>query len=110
MNAHPDMAPLPHEKLDCYRLAVEVALAVRRLKFPRGEAELRNQALRASSSVVLNISEGCSRQDGTRLNHFRIASGSAAEVSAALDLLDCPQRAELQTKLRRIHWMVRKLR
>ncbi|MCB9795419.1 MAG: four helix bundle protein [Alphaproteobacteria bacterium] len=104
------MAPFPHETLDCYRLSVEVGRAVRGLKFPRGEADLKAQAVRAGNSVVLNIAEGCSKADGSRLNHFRIARGSAAELAAVLDLLDPPSRESLQMKLRRIGWMLVKLR
>ncbi|MCB9793429.1 MAG: four helix bundle protein [Alphaproteobacteria bacterium] len=101
---------LPHENLDCYRLAVEVAREVRGLDFPRGDSDLRNQLLRSSASVVLNIAEGVGQDGKTRLNHYRIAQGSAAESCAALDLLPSPKRDTLQNKLRRIHLMLRKLR
>lgn len=101
---------LPHENLDCYRLAVDVALAVRGLTVPRGESDLRNQMLRSSASVVLNIAEGVGQPGRARLNHFRIAQGSAAETCAALDLLPSEKTDHLQDKLRRIYLMLRKLR
>ncbi|MCB9795420.1 MAG: four helix bundle protein [Alphaproteobacteria bacterium] len=99
----------PHETLDCYRLSVEVARWVRQLELPRGEAELRNQMLRASSSVVLNIAEGCGRTGKAGQNHYRIAAGSAAELCAALDLIDALAAAEMQQRLRRVGAMLHRM-
>ena len=98
-----------HEKMDCYRLALEVALWARSQEFQRGDAELKNQMTRASSSVVLNIAEGRSRSGKAGLNHYRIAYGSAAETCAALDLLDLPRKAEMQHKLRRVGMMLSRM-
>ena len=47
-----------HERFDCYRLALSVARWLRNTRFPRGDADLRRQAVRAAGSVVLNIAEG----------------------------------------------------
>ena len=57
---------------------------------PRGFAFLNDQLRRASSSVLLNYSEGfgrCSSKD--RRHFFNIARGSALEVSAILDVARC---------------------
>jgi hypothetical protein len=50
-----------HENLDVYRLALEVAREIAAWPAPRGWAALHDQAVRASSSAVLNIAEGRAR-------------------------------------------------
>ncbi len=47
---------------------------------------LADQLRRAASSVMLNIAEGNRRTGKDRLQFFRIAAGSAAEVRAALEV------------------------
>ena len=75
------------DKFESYRVAVqavgEVAVASESWK---GWADLRNQARRASVSVVLNLSEGSGYLRGSaQRKHFqRIALGSAQELEAAL--------------------------
>ncbi len=99
----------PHESLDCYRLAVSVARWVAAARFPSRHASLADQAVRAAQSVVLNIAEGAGRTGLPAKNHFRIALGSAAEVSAVLDLVELPDGAARQGELRRIGAMLRRL-
>ena len=61
-----------HEKLIAYQQARDVARWIRYdARFPRGEAQLRDQAKRAADSVVLNLAEGCCRDGKDRLYHFR---------------------------------------
>ena len=98
-----------HENLDVFKLAVEVARWVRDTPFRRGDADLRDQTLRAARSVVLNLAEGRARGGDAGRNHFRVAWGSAAEACAALDLVDLPSAAEQQQKLRRVGAMLRGL-
>jgi len=102
------MVGFPHEILDCYRLAVGVARWVLAQRFPPRCSELADQAVRAATSVPLNIAEAC-RQGAAGRNHFRIAMGSAAELCAVLDLVDLPGGAERQAELRRIGAMLRRL-
>ncbi len=47
---------------------------------------LADQLRRAASSVALNIAEGNRRAGQDRIQFFRIAAGSAAEVRAALEV------------------------
>ena len=63
-----------------------VADVLRRL--PRGYGFLADQLRRAAASVPLNYLEGCGRA-GTaeRRQFFQVASGSAHEVAAALDVM-----------------------
>ena len=103
------MSYFDHERLDAYRLSVEVAHAVARARFPRGQADLRDQAVRASRSVALNIAEGRARGGRAGKNHYRIALGSAAETCAALDLATVGSAGDLQEKLRRIGAMLSRL-
>lgn len=52
----------------------------------KSDRALADQMRRAASSVVLNIAEGNRRAGRDRLQFFRIAAGSAAEVRAALEV------------------------
>ncbi|MSQ00621.1 MAG: four helix bundle protein [Myxococcales bacterium] len=96
----------PYQQLDCYPLAVGIFRWVLARHFPTGSgttrcSDLADQAIRASQSVVLNLAEGGARGGPAGRNHFRIALGSAAQLSAVLDLVDLPdiavRRAELST-------------
>ena len=70
-------------------MATEAAVAVFRLAEGLAVAHkgLGDQVTRAASSVVLNLAEGNGRFGRDRVQHFRIAYGSAKEASAALRLL-----------------------
>lgn len=98
-----------HENLDCYRLALDVARWVADAAFPANSASLRDQAVRAAQSVVLNIAEGRARGGQAGRNHFKIALGSAAETCAVLDLLATEPARTNQALLRRVGAMLRKL-
>jgi four helix bundle protein len=50
------------------------------------DRSLEDQLTRAAHSVALNLGEGNRKSGKDRLNKFRIASGSAAEVEVALKL------------------------
>lgn len=68
-----------------YQLSIRFYREALRLKLP---SHLRDQMLRASSSVVLNLSEGSAK--GTvkdRARFYRIALGSQRECAAILELL-----------------------
>ena len=96
-----------HEKLDCYRLAVDFARWAAWQTFPRHRSHLRDQLVRAADSIVLNIAEGSGHPPGNqRRNHHRIAKGSAAECCSVLDLVVLPDSAEQQDRLRRIGAML----
>ena len=95
-----------HERLDCFHMAMRVAQWVRKAPFPSGDAALRDQLRRSSSSVVLNIAEGASASKGNRNKHFRIAAASAAETAAGLTLLDLPGSGEQVEQLRSVARML----
>jgi len=78
-----------HEKLDVYQKTLEFLLAVEKIvdTFPKGRAYLVDQLLRASSSILLNISEGAGEfSSNEKLRFYRIARRSATECAGILDL------------------------
>ena len=95
---------LPHERLDAYRLAVEVNRWFARLSFPTRRAHLRDQGQRAADSVVCNIAEGMNKGRHTNAGRhaLRIAKGEAGELCAVLDCVEVPDGASHQQKLRLI--------
>ena len=76
----------PADRLVACRVAREVLADVAALT-RRWHAALRDQALRASESAMLNIAEGASQPagSGAKRRHYDIALASAGEVAAALD-------------------------
>lgn len=99
-----------HESLHAYQIAVPIARELRKAKFPPGDADLADQARRASQSMALNIAEGRARTGKSRLHHYAIAHGSAAELCAVLDLVEIPNHVELQVRLRRVGLLLHRLR
>jgi len=68
---------LPHHRLVAYHVAVELLLAVKAAEIR--DAKLRDEALRAAKSAVLNVAEGAGRV--TRADKgraFTIARGEAS--------------------------------
>ena len=76
------------ERLDVYRVAVKFHRSIVPLRNVRGAADLRDQLIRASESIVLNIAEGAGRFGADDKRRFyRMANGSAMECAGALELL-----------------------
>lgn len=81
---------LGHEKLDVYRLSiVYVAWVYEKAETLVGvHRSARDQWLRASQSIPLNIAEGNGKTaDAERRRYFEIARGSALECAAVQDVL-----------------------
>ena len=81
---------LDHEKLDVYRVSLDFAgWAYERCRGLKGaDRHARDQLLRASQSIALNIAEGCGKVPSADRGRFlQIASGSARECGAILDIL-----------------------
>ena len=79
-----------HEKLDVYRLSIEyVAWVYEKAAALKGiHRPARDQWLRASQSIPLNIAEGNGKTSvADRRRFFEIARGSAMECSAIQDVL-----------------------
>ena len=78
---------LPFQKLDVYKVAKELARRVHEAQIR--DAELRDQATRASKSAFLGLCEGLpSDSAGVRRRHFEIANNSLHEVIGAVDLAE----------------------
>jgi four helix bundle protein len=86
-----------HEKLDVYRVSIDfVAWSYRLCKELKGsDRHARDQLLRASQSIPLNIAEGNGKlPSADRQRFLRIALGSALESAAALDVLSVCEAIE----------------
>jgi four helix bundle protein len=78
-------AVFPFQKLDVYKLARQLAALVQRMNIR--DAELRDQATRASKSAFLNLCEGLPDDRGAmRRKYFAQADGSLHETAGAVDL------------------------
>ena len=81
---------LGHERLDVYRLAIgNVAWVYGKAATLEGiHRAARDQWLRASQSIPLNIAEGNGKTaDADRRRYFEIARGSVLECAAIQDVL-----------------------
>ena len=81
---------LGHEKLDVYRLAVSYVAWVydQSADLAGIHRAARDQWLRASQSIPLNIAEGNGKTaEADRRRYFEIARGSALECAAIQDVL-----------------------
>lgn len=78
-----------------YQIAKEFYHSVENIEWP---PHLRDQALRAASSVVLNIAEGADLPSKRlKSKHYNIALGSLREVQAALDINKYADTAKIET-------------
>src|ERR1700676_3927058 len=78
---------LAFQRLDIYRAAKELARLVHQGRIR--DAELRDQATRASKSTFLGLCEGLpSDAPSIRRRHFDIAHNSPHEVLGAIDLAE----------------------
>ncbi|HEY6912557.1 MAG TPA: four helix bundle protein [Myxococcales bacterium] len=76
---------LPHERLHAYQQARKLLECIREAEI--SGAKLRDQALRAGTSVCLNIAEAVGRTGfADRARVFAIARGECCEAGAALDI------------------------
>ena len=78
-----------HERLDVYRTAIDdVGRAYHFCEELKGHRNAKDQLLRASQAIPLNIAEGNGKAtDGDRRRYFEIARGSALECGAIQDVL-----------------------
>jgi four helix bundle protein len=77
-----------------YQVAVQFYRQASHLKCP---AHLKQQLLRAASSVVLNLSEGSARpSEPDRQRFYSIALGSTRECQSILDLVPSTPASLLQ--------------
>jgi four helix bundle protein len=85
-NHQPHTMQLSHHRLIVWHKAMELVRLVKQA--PIGDAELRDQAMRACRSAALNIAEGAALEGAAKRRHFGIARGSACETAAAYELAE----------------------
>ena len=106
-----------HERLDVYRAAIDyVGWAYHFCEELKGHRNAKDQLLRASQAIPLNIAEGNGKAtDGDRRRYFEIARGSALECGAIQDVLQVcgalteEENAKRKATLDRIVAMLTKL-
>ena len=88
--------PFPHQRLDAWRVAVELVTQVKTLceRIPRGYRNVADHMLRAAVNTALLLAEGANRLTaGQKRQRFGEARGEVgevaggAEVAAALGLV-----------------------
>ena len=80
-----------HEKLDVYKISLQYIKWVYDIesKLTGKLRHARDQLLRASQSIILNLAEGNGKTSGRDRNRFfEIARGSAYECAAIQDVLE----------------------
>ncbi len=85
-----DLMSFGHERLDVYRAAIEyVSWSYRLCEKLKGHRNAKEQLIRASQAIPLNIAEGNGKAtEGDRRRFFEIARGSALECGAIQDVLE----------------------
>ena len=84
-------------------------------KVPPKLRSLADQLIRSASSVPANLAEGHGRKGRARLNHYRIAYGSAKEVDVHLRILlsagaiDAMNAQDVMARFDRVRAMVWRL-
>ena len=84
------MGPFPHDRLDAYRVALEMARGAKELAqhIPRGHRSVADHLLRSSTNAVLLLAEGANRRGpAEKRQRFVESRGEAGEVAAACDLV-----------------------
>jgi len=75
-------------RFEAQKLALDAVAALGPLvgTVAQHDRDLASQLRRAGSSLPLNVAEGARREGRDRLQHYRIAAGSAAEARSALQV------------------------
>ena len=82
--------PFAHQKMDVFRVAMQMARESRELsdRVPRGYRSLADHLLRAAGQTVHLIGEGANRYTaGQKRQRYTEARGESGEVAAAAELL-----------------------
>jgi len=101
-DAAPPPGSFPHEKLDAYRIALDLAGAAKHLatQIPRGHRSLADHLMRAATNTVLLLAEGANRRGvGEKRQRFVESRGECGEAAAAADLalvMDLAQPADVE--------------
>jgi four helix bundle protein len=78
-----------HERLDAYRVALELFLGVEQMVLPKGHADLRDQLRRATAATVRHIAEAANRtHPRDKAARFIVAQGECGECAAVLEMAE----------------------
>jgi len=78
-----------HQRLDAYRVALELFKGVEETPLPRGFTGLKDQMRRAAAAVVLGVAEGANRSHPRdKAARFIVARGECGECDAALEMAE----------------------
>ena len=83
-------AQFPHERLDAYQVAREMARGAKTVaqQIPRGHRSIADHLLGSSSNAVLLLAEGANRRGAAeKRQRFVESCGECGEVVAACDLV-----------------------
>jgi four helix bundle protein len=78
-----------HQRLDAYRVAVELFLEVEQVtaRFPRGHSDLKDQMRRSAAATVRHIAEGANRYEPRDCsNRFLLARAECGECESTLEM------------------------
>src|SRR5262245_21217989 len=75
-------------RFEAYEVALQAVAALRPIAqlLAQHDRDLTTQLKKAASSMPLNIAEGARRAGRDRIQHYRIAAGSAAEARSVLQV------------------------
>jgi len=78
-----------HERLDAYRVALELFRGVEQTALPKGHADLRDQLRRATAATVRHIAEAANRSHPRdKAARFIVAQGECGECAAVLEMAE----------------------
>lgn len=81
----------PHQRLDAYRVALELLQGVERLatRLPRGAGDHKDQLRRAAGATVRNLAEGTNRsRPRDKAARFVVARAECGECEASLEMIE----------------------
>ena len=91
MSDSPPTTRFAHQRLDAYRVAVELYREVEQLSsaFPRGHADLNDQLRRATAATIRHIAEGANRYEPRdKAARFILARAECGECEFALEMTE----------------------
>jgi len=78
-----------HERLDAYRVALQLFRGVEQVVLPKGHSDLRDQLRRATAATVRHIAEAANRtHPRDKAARFIIAQGECGECAAVLEMAE----------------------
>jgi four helix bundle protein len=78
-------SPLPHHRLEAYRVALQFLATVKAAQIT--DRKLKDEALRAAKATCLNLAEGAGRVTrADKARAYAVARGETSEACAAVEI------------------------